>query len=97
MFVLIVIKILIKMKSIMKMIQITLKEDLLNQVDKAIHELNTTRSAFIRESVRFYLERLRIKKLEKRHRDGYLKQPIEMGEFDIWEDEQVRGTNYGTR
>jgi metal-responsive CopG/Arc/MetJ family transcriptional regulator len=75
----------------MKTIQMTLDEDLLNRVDKAIHELNTTRSAFIRESVQYYLERLKIKKLEKKHRDGYLKQPVATGEFDVWEYEQVWG------
>ena len=75
----------------MKTIQMTLDEELLFRVDKAIHELNTTRSAFIRESVQYYLERLRIKKLEKKHRDGYLKQPVATGEFDVWEDEQVWG------
>ena len=75
----------------MKTIQMTLDEDLLNQVKKAIYELETNRSAFIRESLQYYLERLRIKKLEKRHRDGYLKHPVQTGEFDIWEDEQVWG------
>jgi len=76
----------------MKTIQMTLDEDLLSRVDKAIQELNTTRSALIRESVQYYLERLRIKKLEKKHRDGYLKQPVVAGEFDVWEDEQVWGS-----
>ena len=79
------------MRGAMKTIQMTLDEELLNRIDKAIHELNTTRSAFIRESAQHYLERLRIKKLEKKHRDGYLKQPVKTGEFDIWEDEQVWG------
>ncbi len=76
----------------MKTIQMTLDEDLLNRIDKAIQELNTTRSALIRASVQYYLERLRIKKLEKQHRDGYLKQPVAAGEFDVWEDEQVWGS-----
>ena len=75
----------------MKTIQMTLDEDLLNQVDKAIQELKTNRSAFIRESLQYYLERLRTKELEKRHRDGYKKHPLEAGEFDDWEDEQVWG------
>jgi metal-responsive CopG/Arc/MetJ family transcriptional regulator len=75
----------------MKTIQMTLDENLLNQVDKAIHELKTNRSAFIRESLQHYLERLRIKELEKRHREGYHKHPVQAGEFDIWEDEQVWG------
>jgi len=76
----------------MKTIQMTLDEDLLNRIDKAIKELNTTRSALIRESVQHYLERLKVKKLEKKHREGYLQQPVAAGEFDVWEDEQVWGS-----
>ena len=75
----------------MKTIQMTLDEELLNRIDKVIQELNTNRSAFIRESLQCYLEKLRIKKLEKKHREGYLNQPVTPGEFDIWEDEQMWG------
>ena len=81
----------IKPRIAMKTIQMTLDEDLLNQVDRAIRALKTNRSAFIRKSLQYYLERLKIKELEKRHRDGYLKHPVQTGEFDIWEDEQVWG------
>lgn len=73
----------------MKTIQMTLDEDLLKRVNKAIREQNMTRSAFIRESLQYYLERIRIKKLEKKHQDGYLEHPVKAGEFDIWEDEQA--------
>ncbi len=75
----------------MKTIQMTLDEELLNRVDKVIQELNTTRSAFVRESLQYYLEKLRIKKLEQKHREGYLKQPVTEGEFDVWENEQAWG------
>ena len=75
----------------MKTIQMTLDENLLNQVDKVIRRLKTNRSAFIRESLQFHLERQRIKELEKKHRDGYQKHPVQTGEFDIWEDEQAWG------
>lgn len=73
----------------MKTIQMTMDEDLLNRVDQVITELNTTRSDFFRESAQYYFQRLRIKKLEKKHREGYLKHPVSSGEFDIWEAEQV--------
>lgn len=75
----------------MKTVQMTIEEDLLNRVDKAIREMNMTRSAFIRESLQCHLERIKIKKLEKKHRDGYLKHPVKTSEFDVWEDEQVWG------
>jgi len=91
MLILIAITMWIKIRTLMKTVQMTLDEDLLNRVDKAIQELNTTRSAFFRESAQYYLERLRIKKREKKHHEGYLKYPVKAGEFDIWEDEQVWG------
>ena len=75
----------------MRTVQMTLDEDLLNRIDEAIREMKTTRSAFIRNSVQQYLENLRIKKLERKHQDGYLKHPVKTGEFDLWEDEQVWG------
>jgi metal-responsive CopG/Arc/MetJ family transcriptional regulator len=73
----------------MKTIQMTLDEDLLDRIDKVIHKLKTTRSAFLRESAQYYLERLRIKKLEQKHREGYLRLPVKTGEFNVWEDEQI--------
>ncbi len=91
MFVSIAINMWIKMRISMKTIQMTLDEELLNRVDKVIQELNTTRSAFVRESLQYYLEKLRIKKLEQKHREGYLKQPVTEGEFDVWENEQAWG------
>jgi metal-responsive CopG/Arc/MetJ family transcriptional regulator len=75
----------------MKTIQMTMDEELLFSVDKVIHKRKTTRSAFFRESVRFYLEKLKINELEQKHRDGYMKHPVKPNEFDIWEDEQVWG------
>jgi len=34
---------------------------------------------------------IKITMLEKKHKDGYLKLPVEPGEFSIWEDEQEWG------
>lgn len=89
MFIVIAIKMCITMRQIMKTIQMTLDEDLLDRVDKTIKELNTTRSAFIRESLQFNLDRLRIRELEKKHERGYLQKPVKRGEFDVWENEQI--------
>ena len=73
----------------MKTIQMTLNEKLLESVDEATKKLKTTRSALIRESLKIYLEKLRIEELERKHREGYLDHPVKKGEFDMWEDEQV--------
>ena len=76
----------------MKTIQMTIDEPLLQKVDLAIHNLETSRSAFIREALKLALQRYEILKLEERHAKGYAKYPVEKGEFDIWQDEQAWGT-----
>jgi metal-responsive CopG/Arc/MetJ family transcriptional regulator len=79
------------MRQTMKTIQMTLEEHLLNQIDSQIKQLKTTRSAFIRNSVRYYLRRLKVKELEAKHRKGYLQHPIPEDEFSPWENEQNWG------
>ncbi len=75
----------------MKTIQMTIDEPLLTEIDKVTQELNTTRSAFIREALQLALRQLKIREMEKRHKEGYAKIPVEPGEFDIWLDEQAWG------
>ncbi len=73
----------------MKNVQLTLDEDLFTQVKHAIEQEKTTLSEFIKESVIHYLNKLKIRELEKQHREGYKKHPVQNGEFDVWEEEQV--------
>ena len=75
----------------MKTVQMTLDESLVQEVDRAAQTLGTTRSAFTRDALREALERLRERDLERRHRAGYEKKPVQPGEFSDWEDEQVWG------
>lgn len=75
----------------MKTIQMTLDDDLVSSVDKAARRLKTSRSAFTRNALRSALEQLRVRELERKHREGYAKKPVKKGEFDIWEREQVWG------
>ncbi|HEV7786702.1 MAG TPA: ribbon-helix-helix domain-containing protein [Thermoanaerobaculia bacterium] len=67
----------------------TLEEDLVKAVDQAAQNLGTTRSAFTRDALRESLTRLQERDLERRHRLGYERKPVEPGEFSDWEDEQV--------
>lgn len=67
----------------------TLDEELVSEVDKAVSKLKTTRSAFARDALRIALANLRVLELEDRHRKGYLKKPVKKGEFDLWPDEQA--------
>ncbi|MEP7011940.1 MAG: ribbon-helix-helix domain-containing protein [Acidobacteriota bacterium] len=73
----------------MKTVQMTLDESLVQEVDHAAQTLGTTRSAFTRDALREALVHLREKDLEARHRAGYARHPIQQGEFDLWEGEQV--------
>ncbi|TAJ08743.1 MAG: ribbon-helix-helix protein, CopG family [Nitrospirae bacterium] len=73
----------------MKTIQMTLDDDLVSSVDRAVRRLKTSRSAFTRNALRSELERLRVQELERKHREGYIKRPPKKGEFDAWEREQV--------
>ena len=75
----------------MKTIQMTIDEPLLAEVDQVIQVLNTTRSAFIREALQLALKQQKIRQLEQQHEIGYRKHPVEPGEFDIWQDEQIWG------
>ena len=75
----------------MKTVQMTLEEELVLEVDTAAKRIGTTRSAFTRDALRSALKILRVKQLEKKHREGYKRIPANRGEFTVWEGEQVWG------
>lgn len=68
--------------------QIPVNKALLNRVDKAIRGTRTSRSAFVAQALR---DALRRRELERKHLEGYRKHPVQPGEFDVWEKEQVWG------
>ena len=73
----------------MQTVQMTLDEELVTAVDQAARQLGTSRSALTRKALHRFLAWLRERELERQHREGYLRHPVEPGEFDDWEDEQV--------
>jgi metal-responsive CopG/Arc/MetJ family transcriptional regulator len=73
----------------MKTVQMTLDEGLIASVDKVVKRLGTTRSGFTRQALKAALREVRMKELEKKHREGYERKPVRRGEFDVWEAEQV--------
>lgn len=75
----------------MRTVQMTLDEDLIQAVDSVARELRTTRSAFTRSALQRAITRIRMDKLEEKHRQGYLKKPVSEGEFSVWEEEQEWG------
>ena len=75
----------------MRTVQMTLDEDLIHAVDSVAKELHMTRSAFTRSALQRAIARIRMEKLEEKHRQGYLKKPVSEGEFSVWEEEQKWG------
>ena len=73
----------------MKTVQMTLDEDLIAEVDRAVRKLKTSRSAFARQALRAALNRLVEREKERRQIEGYRRKPVRRGEFDVWEREQV--------
>jgi metal-responsive CopG/Arc/MetJ family transcriptional regulator len=76
---------------LMKTIQMTIDEPLLDEVDRTVQYLNTTRSAFVRDALKMALRRHQILEMEKAHAAGYRRQPVQPGEFDLWLEEQSWG------
>jgi len=72
-----------------KAIQMTIDEPLLAEVDRVIQDLNTSRSAFVRQALELALEQYKVAQMEKRHAEGYARHPVEPGEFDVWAEEQA--------
>jgi len=75
----------------MRTVQMTMDEELVARVDRAARKLKTTRSGFTRLVLRKALNDLALKELVSRYKAGYGEQPVEPGEFDVWENEQVWG------
>lgn len=75
----------------MRTVQMTLDDDLVNEVDRVSKRLRTTRSAFARKALREALARYRVTELERKHRQGYEQHPVAASEFSVWEDEQAWG------
>jgi metal-responsive CopG/Arc/MetJ family transcriptional regulator len=77
------------MIACMKTVQMTLDEDLIERVDRAARQLNTTRSAFTREALNEALEHITTLEHEAQHRRGYEVAPEGKDEFSDWAAEQV--------
>jgi metal-responsive CopG/Arc/MetJ family transcriptional regulator len=73
----------------MRTVQITLDDELIQEIDQAVKRLGTTRSAFTREALRAALTQLRNREMEEKHRAGYARKPVQPGEFSDWENEQI--------
>ena len=75
----------------MRTIQMTLDEDLVEEVDRVTKQLCTSRSAFTRKALREALDRYSLVQLERKHCQGYKRNPVSAEEFSVWETEQSWG------
>jgi metal-responsive CopG/Arc/MetJ family transcriptional regulator len=75
----------------MKTIQMTLDDELVATVDKLVKKLKTTRSAFARKALRNAIKQVNADLLEKKHKRGYERHPVEKDEFSILDSEQEWG------
>ena len=75
----------------MRTIQMTLDDDLVRAVDRVSKQLHTNRSAFTRKALREALARYNLEQLERKHRQGYERNPVGADEFSVWETEQSWG------
>jgi predicted transcriptional regulator len=78
-------------EAIMRTIQMTLDDDLVDNVDIVVKKLKTTRSAFTRKALQEAIKRVNIAMLEKSHKKGYERFPAGNSEFSVWESEQEWG------
>ena len=75
----------------MRMVQMTLDDELVEAVDEVVKNLKTTRSSFTRKALRDALGRYHARRLEEQHRRGYARHPVGKDEFSVWEKEQKWG------
>lgn len=71
----------------MEIIQIVLDKQLLQATDRAARRTKQNRSALVRDALREHLQRLAVRALEERGRQGYSRQSQTPGEPLGWEAE----------
>jgi metal-responsive CopG/Arc/MetJ family transcriptional regulator len=70
-------------------VQLTLDEALVEDVDRLVKEVGTSRSEFTRRALRSALDRHQTEAREHLHREGYERLPVEPNEVADWEEEVV--------
>ena len=75
----------------MRTIQMTLDDELVDNVDEVVKKLKTTRSAFARKALNDAIRKVNSNLLEQKHKKGYGQRPADGKEFSVWESEQAWG------
>jgi DNA invertase Pin-like site-specific DNA recombinase len=82
---------LIAIEAHMRVVQMTLDEDLVVAVDRAAVDLHTSRSAFARDALKAALAQMEVRRQEERQRQGYQRDPVQADELGDWEAVQAWG------
>jgi len=82
---------IVQERHMMKTIQMTIDDYLLQRVDQTVSALRTTRSAFIREALEQALRSYQVRRLEERDEVGYTAVPAAQSETEEWAAEQAWG------
>jgi metal-responsive CopG/Arc/MetJ family transcriptional regulator len=61
----------------MRTVQMTFDDALVQEIDRVVKQLGTTRSAFARDALRAALARVRRQEMEQKHRQGYVRKPVQ--------------------
>ena len=69
----------------LKTIQMTIDETMLEHVDCLVAELDMTRSAFIRDALDAALKSYQLRELRRRDEEGYRRIPQQDEEIEEWE------------
>jgi metal-responsive CopG/Arc/MetJ family transcriptional regulator len=75
----------------MTTIQLSVDKELLDRVDQATRLLGVPRAKFIEQAIERSLQNLSVSELERQQTEGYRRQPVKPGEFDVWTIEQTWG------
>lgn len=81
----------------MERIQVVLDKRLLQAVDRAALRTGQSRSALVRDALREHLQRLDLRALEEREREGYKRRPQDLDEIRLWEGKAVWPGNKSSR
>jgi metal-responsive CopG/Arc/MetJ family transcriptional regulator len=79
----------------MRTVQMTIDQELLEQVDEVVEATDTNRSAFMREALELALKKHRIRLLEQQEAEAYARMPMQLEEVEIWREAQVWGDEWG--
>ncbi len=75
----------------MHVLQLQCDDQLIIALDDATQKLGWSRTEFVEKAVWDAINQIDIFLKELKHKQGYLNKPVEVGEFDVWEDEQEWG------